>query len=48
MKNEEMDFEEDLDDGPTKRTERRVRTPVRAPPVKRRVTVHEEEPESRG
>ena len=41
MKNEEMDFEDDLDDGPTKRTERRVRTPVRAPPVQRRVTVHE-------
>ena len=42
-----MDYGDDLDNGPMRRTERRVRTPARAPPVKRRVGGHEEEPETK-
>ena len=34
----------DLDDGPIAISERRFRSPVRAPPVKRKKNVHEEEP----
>ena len=35
---------DELDDGPTIVSEKRMRTPVRAPPTKRRSTVHNDEP----
>ena len=44
MKKVEMEDVEDLDDGPTSMSERRLRAPARAPPVKRRIDMHEEEP----
>ena len=39
-----MEGADDLDDGPIPVSERRFRTPVRAPPVKRKKSVHDEEP----
>ena len=37
--------EEELEDGPNAVSERRIQTPVRAPPTKRRVGVHDDEPD---
>ena len=39
--------EDELEDGPTGVSERRLHSPVRAPPVKRRNTTHEEEPDTK-
>lgn len=42
-----MEGADDLDDGPIAVSERRFRTPVRAPPVKRKKNVHNEEPDTK-
>ena len=39
--------DQELDDGPTTHSERRVRTPVRAPPTKQKESVHNEEPDTK-
>ena len=41
------DKEEELDDGPNSTSERRVKSPVRAPAVKRRREVHIDEPDTK-
>jgi hypothetical protein len=38
---------DELDDGPTMVSEKRMRTPVRAPPIKRRSAVHIDEPDTK-
>ena len=43
-KGDRMEGTEDLDDGPTLVRKRRLRTPVRAPPAKRKNEIHDGEP----
>ena len=43
-KQDRMEGADDLDDGPISVSERRSRTPVRAPPAKRKKNIHDEEP----
>ena len=43
-KNKMGNIVNELDDGPNMVREKRMRTPVRAPPTKRRSTVHTDEP----
>ena len=43
-KQDRMEGADDLDEGPITVSERRFRTPVRAPPVKRKKNVQDEEP----
>ena len=44
-KNIDMEGADDLDDGPASVSERRFRSPIRAPPTKRRNVIHEDEPD---
>ena len=39
-KNDMADIVDELDDGPTMTSDRGMRTPVRAPPTKRRSSIH--------
>ena len=39
-----MDCEEDLEEGPARKAERRLKSPEKATPMKRRVHRHDEEP----
>ena len=43
-KNDVAEIVGELDDGPTMISEKRMRTPVRAPPTKRRSSVHNDDP----
>ena len=42
-----MEEEVELDDGPNSISERRMQTPVRSAPVKRKSNIHDEEPDTK-